>query len=345
MCIRDRAITISKKALEYCRKTKDNLSLGCRLEELADATFWKSIGTEDSEERLKLVERALQYAHDAKRQFSPISFISPLGSILWTEAPEAEYHWTLASWETDLVKRRQILEKGSEAARYRLERAENSGYPGIVSGAHHALSKTLVSLARTENNSEEKRKLLEKALDHRNKTIENIGPLERFAFWNQGVYQNYLSEIISELADLAKGPVTRKSMLGEAIEAKGAALRLCVKDLQQWEKTTQYPEMRAVLGRWLDEQGNFAGRLYRLTGDREHLRKAAEAFERAAESFQKANLASRMAECYWRFALTLDALDEHLGAAEKFGLASDNYQKAAEKIPLLKDFYLSLIHI
>ncbi len=81
------------------------------------------------------------------------------------------------------------------------------------------------------------------------------------------MYQNYLAEIKSELADLAKDPEARKSLLQEALEAKEAALKLCVKDIQSWEKTTPYPGQRAALGRYQHEQGNLLGRLYALTND------------------------------------------------------------------------------
>jgi tetratricopeptide (TPR) repeat protein len=80
-------------------------------------------------------------------------------------------------------------------------------------------------------------------------------------------------------------------------------------------------------------------RFYGLTDNRDHLRKAIEAFNDAAKSYQKLNLTSRMAECQWKAARTYDTLGEYLKAADSFEYASDNYRTAAEKIPQLKEFY------
>ena len=85
--------------------------------------------------------------------------------------------------------------------------------------------------------------------------------------------------------------------------------------------------------------GSWWSRLYRLTCDKEHLRKAIEVFTEALESYQKVSRTSRMAECYWKIAQAYDELDDHMTAAENFRLASDNYKSAAEKIPQLKSFY------
>lgn len=80
-------------------------------------------------------------------------------------------------------------------------------------------------------------------------------------------------------------------------------------------------------------------RLYELSNDAEHLKKAAEAFTDAAGSYQKTNIKSRIAECLWKAALLYGDLGNHLKAAENFELASNNYTSAAEKIPQLKDLY------
>ncbi len=335
----DEQLAILNKALAYCGKTKDRLDAGSTLDWLAYVTMWESIGTEDPDEKLELAKRALQYDEDAQRQYSIISFTSPRGGVIWTGAPDTDYYWTLASWETDPSRRRELLDRAHKAAPELLKRAEHSGYPFVISIAHHYVSKTLESLAKTEKNPEEKRILLEKALAHRNEQSRLLSPIERFHYWNQGVEQNHLAEIKSELSNLAKDPQTREILLQEAIVAKESGVRLCVKEIQSWEKTTLDPGTRSRLGGYQHEWGNLLSRLYALTNDRDHLRKSAEAFENAAESFQKANLASRIAECYWRSALAHDGLDEHLRAAEKFRAASDNYTKAAEKIPQLKDFY------
>jgi len=327
----DKALRNFSKALEYGRQTKDKLIVGCALDWLAYHTFWRTVATEDADERMKLRKSALQYAEDAKHQYSPIAFISPRGDVLWVEAPHAENYWMLANVETNLSKRRELLEKALEAAPDLLRRAENSGTPENIRYAHHIFSKTLASLAMIETSSEEKKRLLEKALGPRNESIRISEQLEPFIYWDRGVMQKYLADIKSELADLAKDPETKKNMLQEAILDREKSLKLCIKGASE----AQF----ASLGGWQYQYGVLLNRVYGLTNNREQLRKATEAFKNAAESCQKLNLISRMAECYWKVAQTYDTLGEHLKAAENFDFASNNYKSAVEKIPQLKDLY------
>ncbi|NIM45286.1 MAG: hypothetical protein GTO54_06595, partial [Nitrososphaeria archaeon] len=48
---------------------------------------------------------------------------------------------------------------------------------------------------------------------------------------------------------------------------------------------------------------------------------------------------SRIAESYWKIARKHDVLGEYLEAVDNFRHASENYAKAADKVPKLKDFY------
>jgi hypothetical protein len=79
--------------------------------------------------------------------------------------------------------------------------------------------------------------------------------------------------------------------------------------------------------------------LYDATKDPEHLRGAIEIWRKSIDSATEKEMFSRMAELHWNIANALGLLEEHLGAAENFDLASESYLRAAEKIPQLKDFY------
>jgi len=334
----DEALTNCEKALEYSRKTRDKYLLGCAFDSLAYTLVWRTETVEDPDERAKLAQKALQYAEDAKQEFSSISFISPRGGTFWTEAPHAEYYYESAGLQTSLRKRRDLLEKAVGAGTDGLQRAESSGYPGIISIAHHVFSKILVSLAQTEINPDEKMRLLEKALEHRNESIKITEQLEPFSYWSRGVMQNYLADIKAELSDLEKGLENKRNLLEEAILNKEICLKLCLKHVSLFEKEGSLSEY-AWLGRLQYSFGELLNQLYKLTNNREHLRKAIKAFEDAAESLQKFNLVSRIAECYWKVAAAHDSLGDHLKAAETFDSALRNYEAASEKIPQLSDFY------
>jgi hypothetical protein len=334
----DEALVSVKKALEYGKKTKDRLVIGCGLDWLAFHTMWKAIATEDPDERDVLFKTALQYALDAKYQYSIIAFISPRRGAFWVES-QTEYYWNWALLETDLEKRRDMLEKAVESAPDGLKRAEDSGYPDIIGLAHHAFSKALASLALMETSPKEKKKLLEKALEHRNEAVSSSEQLEPFGNWDRGVERNYLGDIKSHLADLTENPQTRRNMLQEAALEKENALKLIIKEAAYWEIDLPAFPSGVALGNFQYEYGRLLNRLYNLTQSKEHLQRAAKAFKDSAESYQKANLTSRVAECHWKAAQAYDDLGEHSKAAEDFDVASDSYKRAAEKVPQLKEFY------
>jgi tetratricopeptide (TPR) repeat protein len=335
----DGAISNLEIALEYGRKTKDKLVTGGSLDWLAYHNSWKSNATEDEDERRALLEAALKCATDAKEQYSHVLFKSPRDGLLWVEAPEPEYYTKLSSFETELEKRRILLEKALKAAALYKERAENSGYPDIIFLAYHILSNIFSFLADVEENSEQKTNLLRKALEHRNLSISIGDKIVPCGFlWNQGMILSGLSRIKSKLAELSKDPETRKRTLQEAVLDKEKSLKLCMKDMQSYEKRGASARY-SVLGTLQYEHGRLLNRLYRLTNDPEQLIKAIESFQEAAETCKNLDLVSRIAECHWRIAQAYDSLGEHIRAAENFDLASNHYIRAADKIHQLKDFY------
>ena len=122
----DEALKIFRKALENGRGTKDRFIVGCALDSLAYHNTWRIWTSEDPDEIVKFAKRALQYAEDAKHQFSLISFISPRDGVMWAEAPHAQYYQLLAFHEANAEKKRELLEKALEAAPEGLKRAEDS---------------------------------------------------------------------------------------------------------------------------------------------------------------------------------------------------------------------------
>ena len=320
-------------------KTGDRLFMGMTLDCRAYTVLWKALAADDSDERLELAKRALQSAEEAEKHYSVISLASPRGGVIWVGSPYTDYYWTLASWETDLTTRRMLLNKALEAAPELLKRAKQSGSPTIMDVAHHYVSKTLESLAKTEKDPEKKKSLLEEAMTHRNENINHPPPFYRYFYWNQGVNQNHLAGIKSELADLATYPQSRERMLREAIQAKESGITLCMKNLQFSETKGPSVGQRARLGGYQHDLGDMLLRLYTITNERDVSLRAAQAFENAAISFEKANMVSRIAESHWKSAQAYDSIDEHMVAAEKFSVASNNYRNAATKIPQLKEFY------
>ena len=334
----DTAVSNFEKALEYGRKTRDKFIIGRALDLLAYQTMWQSMTPEDPDGIAKLRKRALQYAEDARHQYSPISFTSPRGGGFWEGGPCAHYYASLSYSETNLGKKRELLEKAVEAAPEELKRAESSGYPSIISWEHEVYGIALVHFAKIVTDSKEKQRLLEEALLHINEANRIIRQTDPLACWNLGLMRFQQANAKSDLAYLAKEDITRKSMLQEALLDMEASLGLCVKEATRYDQDGS-AAAHAVIGEEQYGYGNTLNRLHLLDHNSDHLREAIGAFDDAAESFQKSNLTSRMAECRWKTAQVYDTLGEHLRAAESFDLASNNYRSAGEKIPQLKNFY------
>lgn len=337
----DEAVPNLTKALEYSRKTKDKFIIGCGLDWLAYHTSYKRVVTENPDESLRLAEAILQYAEDAKRHYSPISFTSPRDDDCWVDGIDADYFYFLAGRETDVEKKQTLLEKAIVAAREGLKRAEASGYIEIIMTEHGVFSNILTDVAQLEKRTDEKKAILREAMKHREESSRITENIQPFSYWNRAVDQSNLAYIKGFLAELARDTPEEENLIRKAILYYENTMRLGLTELSM---ATSLVGTGALLffrgaGNNRYQIGKRFDRLYEITNDRECLRKALTAFAKAVEYYQKIGLTSRVAECQWKAATTYDVLGEHLKAAENFALASDNYKSAAENIPQLKVFY------
>jgi len=334
----DIAVRNLEKALEYGRKTRDRFIIGRTLDLLVYQTVWQSMAYEDPEESAKARKHGVQYAEEAHRQYSVISFVSPRGGGFWVESPFAHYYISQGYYETNPNNRRGFFEKALEVVPQELKKAESSGYPCIIYWEHELYGMALTRLARMITDPKKKKQLLEESLLHTNQASKTIKQADPLACWNLGLLMFNQATTKSELADLIEEDLVKKNMLQEAILEMKASLELCFKEIPRYDKEGS-ASAHALIGTWQYEIGNSSNRLRMVSHQNEHLREAIEAFDAAAESFQKCNLMNRKAECVWKSAQMLDTLGEHLKAAERFDLASNGYKSAAEKIPQLKGFY------
>ena len=334
----DSALSNFDRALECSRKTRDRFIIGRALDLLAYHSAWRVTGTEDPDEKTALIKKALQYAEDAEHKYSAISFTSPRVGVNWVKGTYLWYYSRLANGETDLNRKRELLGKALEVAPDVLKLAENSGYPEPEQEVHINFATVLLELAKVEANSEEKKRLLETALMHNEQSVAITERVEPLAYWNLGLMRGATILARRELADLTKEPETKKNMLQKILLDSEDALGLCVKDAASYEMEDA-TLMFGIIAFWEVYNGNLLSRLHELTGDKEYLKRAIQAFQRGIETYQKTNQTSRLAECFWKIAQTYDALGEHMKAGDDFDHASKSYRVAAERIPQLKDFY------
>jgi hypothetical protein len=334
----EEALTSINRALEHCRKAKDRFLIGSALDWLAYHTGWTVHSTDDPDEFAETRRKVIQYAEEAKRQYLSISFISPRADAYWIEAIHAEMIDLFADrFETDPQKKRSQYEKALDAMKDVRKLAESSGYEDAVWWVHFNLERLSLALARIETNSEQKKRLLKESLQHGEEALRLAEQHEPLGYWDRGANHAVLAYIKSDSAWLSEDSETRRKMLEEAVAEQENALKLMARDVEY--QPQKRIALLGVFGSSQYIQGVWLNRLYGLTHNKEHLKRAAEVFSEAVESYQKTRITSRVAECYWKAAQAYDGLSEHLKSAESFSLASSNFRSAVEKVPQLKRLY------
>jgi hypothetical protein len=334
-------LTLVEKALAHARRTRDKFAIAAALDFLV-CMEWDElrVRTQDPNQRLRSAEKALEHSEEARQHYHLLNFTSPLGSsFLWDESPKAEYHRGLAQdVQSDSDRKLAHLERGLEAATVMLKRAKNVRYPEMVLEAHHVLSQLLTVSAKMETSRDKRRRLLEQALQHREKSAELIKKLRPYQYFNHGLQERNTADIKNELANLVSEPRAKAKMVRGAARHQYASIRLGMIDLPRWERHGwQY--YVSSLAHWQQEYATLLTRLYELTNHRRYLQKAAHAAEQAGELFNRAISESRVAECYWMASKAYDTLGEYSNATDGFLKASKCFVAAAEKIPELNLFY------
>jgi hypothetical protein len=333
----DYRITVYSKALEFAKQTRDNFLIGSAFDLLAYLYGWKSVEIEDVQEGKAALDRVLKCAEDARHFFSRISYVSPRGGFLWSEEPYAEYYQNLARFETNVAKKRDYFKKAVEHGLEQLKIVEKTEYPSATSLAHHALSKVLTLLATLEEDTDEKKRLLEMSLVHRNEDIVIFRQIRPFAN-SIGVMYIYLGDIKAELSKIETDPKKKEETLREAVFHKEYGLPFCMK-IAMLEERGGDTNYYTALGLWQKTYGETLNQLYAITNNSEDQRKAIQVFGEAANSFLKKDLSLSAAECHWKIANCYHNLNDNLKAADSFSLASQFYKKAAEKMPEFKNFF------
>jgi tetratricopeptide (TPR) repeat protein len=373
--------TGSQKARDYWAKAKE-LSENVALSELTWPIFGPDavlLGGAATDEALKTLEKALEYAKKTKDKFN-------IGLALdWLT-----YHtpWMGGTTE-DPDERQRLLEKTLQYA----EDAKRHYFPiSFISPRADAFwveaidAENLRLLAYRETDVKKKQALLEKAIAAAKeglKIAESSGYIEAITYGH-----HISSYTLMLLADLEKRTHEKKVILQEAMKHREETVRMTeqIQPFDYWDRgimqltlagikyrlaelakdtpeeknmvqeaildcenglrlmtmeasLASAPALHSQIGNVQYEVGAWLGRLYEITNDRECLTRAVKAFGEAIEAYQKSNWRSRVAECYWKAATAYDMLGEHLEAAESFVLASNSYRDAVEKIPQLKSLY------
>ncbi len=327
-----------QKSLEYGEEAKDTFLQGSADDLLAYILFWKCAAAEDPDSIRDLADRAMKFYDRAQSRFAILSYQSPRWGVVPSPAGYVEYYLGWAELETDQQMKRELLVKAEKSGIEAMKIAEASEMPLTVDSVLHVVSKALVARAGLEQDSEAKRRLLERALPIRRRAIEIAEQLTPYDYWDRGVELLGLAKINAQLSSLEKDETKKKNLLEEAIAITEKSLMLIEKIMAYFEEMGRI-ELYSSFYRAQDFHATQLFSLYELTNDPAHLQKAIVSSEKAIESAEKISNVSLVAESSWKIAKIQDTLGEHLRATNSFLRASAAYKKASDKIPQLKDFY------
>ncbi len=336
----EEAVSAFTQALRLAETTRDKFLIGSALDWLTYHTAWSTRKTEEYDKQLDLSEKAMEYARKAKEAFLPMAFTSPRGDLAWIEdASQVGCFTSIVINETDLHKKRDMLDEALKAAPSMMKRAADSGYPEITMYAHHIYSFMLTALSKLETSREERKRILDEALAHRIESLKIVSQTQPFMYWNRGTNHHLMATIRSELADLTDDPEMKKTIIHEAITDSSASLELKNKDLHFYKSKgstealiAQIAEVQFLHGKLLTQQHNY-------TLEKVDLHRALQSYEKSLAGYRELGLMSRAAECYWEMARVCDSVADHLRSAENFRLASISYTEAMKKVPQLTEFY------
>jgi len=330
------ALKHAEKLLEHAEKLKDHFVFAAAYFGLNFTTSALAATEEDPDRQKEKWRMAIRFAEES------IRYSLLIRRYDWTSWNYSYYliddHIHLAELETNLEGKRALLKQVIDIGRKGSEHAQLSGSPYLMRSIFHNLSKAIFFLSETETSVNEKKKLLEEALELRVKTIKNFEHLTPPNSWDRGVFYNYLALLEADLATMEKDEEKKRHLLESAVSDMEKCLQICTMYVQKIASAA-LPWNFAILGWYHDWFGEILDQQYQLTKDEAVIKRAIEVNQDAAHVYQKAEMPSRVAEAYWKTARLHDRQGEYAKAADNFELAAKNYQFVAEKIPQFKCFY------
>ena len=324
-------------ALEFNEKTrkqsaiaKDNFMRGVGGTWAGILTPPLAIQEEDPNKQRERFEKAVKWTQDSIHYFQIIGQPQP---IYISYRINVESLTELALIETNLDAKRSLLKKAIKTGREFLELTKKWAYDEWSSFT--AISNALHRLSETETKITEKRRLLEEALEYREKSIPAGQKMAPFLYFLRGRDQNSLALVQAELARIETDKQKKIQLLNNAVSSMENCLKIIAKD----EKEHSVGWKSGLYGRFYYWFGEILKQLYAQTKEQKTLERAVEVFAGAAEIFSETDLMSHAAESHWQIAKLHDQLGEHLEAGCSYEAAAEAYKTAAKKIPQLKGFY------
>jgi KaiC/GvpD/RAD55 family RecA-like ATPase/tetratricopeptide (TPR) repeat protein len=329
----DVALEHAQEMLKQATAVKDNYLKGIALYALTFVTNWMIVREADPDKKKEECRKIVEYAGDGIRLLELVAQDFFIAQIYFLYAES--YSFLALEVGSNAEERREDMEKAITIGREGLDHANRSGSADAMISTLHALSKALQFCSKIVTRNDAKVKLLNEALVHRQehtKVAEKVFPSSD---WVRGVGENYEGLIKLDLARLETNDDKRKTLLESAVSDMEDGVSRCKRAIL----SRPVPTLQAAVGNYENGFGSILCELYLQTQDDNVLNRATEVYEDSANEFKKANLPSRVAECYWRVARNQDYLGKYDKAAERFENAFDEYKTATQRIPHFANFY------
>ncbi|MCW4055837.1 MAG: hypothetical protein NWE82_03530, partial [Candidatus Bathyarchaeota archaeon] len=281
------ALSHGKQMLEHAATARDNYLRGVAYYVLAFVTNWLAIREANPDNRRKGHETTVKYAKEAVHYLELIcqDFFLAETCLFYAEA----YSSLASDFATSPVEKNAMLEKAIEIGRKGLEHATKSGSPDALGSTLHALSKALHLYSNLKTVDNIKTRLIEEALEYREKYIDTVEKAFPANDWIRSVGKNYEGLLKADLAKTSSNKDKRVVILRDAICDMDDGL----KRGKNWTATRPVPTLLVAVARFEDGFGGALDELWSLTHEDNLLTKASAAYDYAAQNYQQAKLSSR----------------------------------------------------
>jgi len=323
----------AEEMLDQASLTRDNFFIGISGYLLAFVSDWMIPREANPDRKKDRQQEIIKYAGEAIRHLELVNQDTAIAEtyLFYTES----YSRMAKEFATDPFDKLSFSRKAVETGEKGLDHALRSGSLDALGSTLHALSKAYHYYSKLEPEKEEKQQRLKNALGFRKEYLTTVHNGFASNTWVFGVGLVCEAQIEADLAELEQGE-GKLELLQEAMSNMSAGVTY----LKGWIDTRPVTTLIAMVAGIEDTFGELLEQGYKLTAEKENLKKANEVYGNAAENFKKVDLPSRVAECYWKIARNLDFTNEHDQSAGNFEKAFAGYQAAAKKISQFSSFYL-----
>ena len=323
-----------RKLLPELRQTKDNTAIAGMSGAIIFGIRWKMFEQEDPSKAREMFAEIRCLFEELDRRYG---ITIPVG-VHWSWL--VIFHWMmisglliLSALEKDKKQKQSLLDEALELAQKARKRFE--GY-SRVRYMDLALAQILKSKAELEDLPEIKHSLTRQAFSAARSALRLNGEVQPHYAWDQGIFLAEVASVAFKLAEFEQNKEEKKKLLNEAIRSSLDAVSLL-------------PKMKPELSHGLsavvriafsfEEQSSMWMALYELGGERSALNSRLLSLEEAKRIYEDSNLPSRTAETIWDIALTHSLLGSHATAASFYDLASNQFEKASQKVPTFANYY------